>query len=437
MQTLVKKRYIDSKSIKKKIAIAVSLWLFNICLSQSAIDTNYSPLAKSVYLSPYGAELQPPIVRMAAFGESQQQLMLRFDMLGDETRNLRWRIEHCDAQWQPDGLPEGEFINGAADGPITGLQFSFTTRTDYVNYYQPLPDPYASFTASGNYLLTIYNSDDGDSPLFSRRFCVVEDLTDVEVYTSKPSGAFGDFNHDQQIDVGVSPKSNSFLATQASYYKVVVQQNRRTDLMRTLPFQGYSQGSMLFQWAMENIFPGGNHFRYFDISNLWAAMYHVQRIDQLGNDIFAFLQPDEDRSRKPYTQYNSLNGGMKTNIRDRENPDIEADYVWVNFSLPMERPYMDGSVHIVGDLTNWSLGDESRMTWNAQYKTYIKRLQLKQGYYSYQLLFLPIGSQEAMTAVLEGDHTVMPNSYTVYVYYISPGSRFDRLVGLRSINFAL
>ena len=55
---------------------------------------------------------------------------------------------------------------------------------------------------------------------------------------------------------------------------------------------------------------------------------------------------------------------------------------------------------------------------------------IKQGYYSYQLLFLPTGESEALTATLEGDHYVTPNSYTIYVYYRSPDARYDRLVGL-------
>ena len=228
----------------------------------------------------------------------------------------------------------------------------------------------------------------------------------------------------------MTPRRGSFLLQQAEYYTVIARQNRRDDLTRVLPQSSYSGGSILYQWQPENVFPGGNHFRYFDLSNLRATMYHVQRIEMAGNHIFAFLQPDEVRNRKVYTQYSSLNGGMKTNIRDRQNPHIEADYVWVNFSLPIDKPFLDGSVHIVGDLTGWKLDDNSRMEWNATYKAYTKRLLLKQGYYSYQLIFLPAGESTGQTSRIEGDHFEMKNNYTVLVYYHSPGARYDRLVGI-------
>ena len=70
------------------------------------------------------------------------------------------------------------------------------------------------------------------------------------------------------------------------------------------------------------------------------------------------------------------------------------------------------------------------MDWNPRYKAYTKRLLLKQGYYSYQLIFLPAGESQGQTSRIEGDHFEMTNSYTIFVYYRPPGARFDRLVGL-------
>ena len=74
------------------------------------------------------------------------------------------------------------------------------------------------------------------------------------------------------------------------------------------------------------------------------------------------------------------------------------------------------------------------MEWNSKYKAYTKRLLLKQGYYAYQLLFLPAGEKEGLTATLEGDHYAMSNSYTAYVYLRLPGARYDRLVGLKEFR---
>jgi hypothetical protein len=410
--------------MKKTLLATLFAALYSLSFSQIVIDTNYSVDVKTVVLAPLEVRIGD------TYADNGEAITVSFDILGPQPAHLRYRLRHCNADWQPDELEAGEFLSGPAENSIDNYQSSFTTLTDYIHYEQSFPDRYSYFTASGNYIVEVFPQGDPDSILFVRRFRVYEDLVDIAVGIGKPSGANGNIYRDQEVNVGITPRTGSYLPTQENYYIVEVQQNRRDDNRRRLDFSGYSGATLRYDWSVKNVFAGGNNFRYFDLSNLRAAMYHVQRIEQWGGETFAFLQPDEDRSRKAYSQYNSLNGGMKVNIRDRQNPDIEADYVWVNFSLPMERPFLDGSVHIVGELTQWNLGDDSRMEWNSKYKAYTKRMQLKQGYYSYQLLFLPYSEQEALTATLEGDHFAMPNSYTVFVYYRSPGARYDRLVGL-------
>ena len=433
--------YMPLKTMKifryRGFAILVILLIFN---SQFSIlnSQDWNDAIKSIYLSPVNDELALPIIHLDEPGVPSQQLLLRFDILSPIPHNLRYRILHCSRDWQPDSLDPSEFFSGPTEGAIDNYQSSFTTLIDYTNYYQQLPYPYGYFLASGNYLVQVFPEGHPDSVIFSRPFYVVEDAANIDVAIDRSRSISGTFNTHQELSITVSPSTgpptspwaSTPLLQQSDYYTVIARQNRRLDLTRILPFSNYSNSSLLYQWSPDNSFPGGNHFRYFDLSNLRATMYHVQRVEQLGGHIFAFLQPDEVKSRNVYTQYNSLNGGMRTNIRDRQNPQIEADYVWVNFSLPIERPFLDGSIHIVGDLTDWQLNDSSRMDWNPRYKAYTKRLLLKQGYYSYQLIFLPAGETQGQTSRIEGDHFEMTNSYTIFVYYRPPGARFDRLVGL-------
>ena len=106
----------------------------------------------------------------------------------------------------------------------------------------------------------------------------------------------------------------------------------------------------------------------------------------------------------------------------------------MNISLPMSRPYLNRSVHVVGGLTQWRMDEYSRMEWQPQYKAYTLRLLLKQGYYSYQILFCPTGETVGLTATLEGDHIETPNDYHLYVYYRAPGDRYDRLLSSRTLS---
>ena len=75
------------------------------------------------------------------------------------------------------------------------------------------------------------------------------------------------------------------------------------------------------------------------------------------------------------------------------------------------------------------MNDQSRMEWNQSMKAYTARLFLKQGYYAYQLLFLPAGSTVGETSRLEGNHFQTLNDYYIYVYQRNPGDLYDRLIG--------
>ncbi len=167
-------------------------------------------------------------------------------------------------------------------------------------------------------------------------------------------------------------------------------------------------------------------------------MYNIVKIEEYGGEVFAMVRPEEDRSKKHFLNEKTLNGGMKVNVWDRQNKALQADYVWVNISLPMAQPMIDKSVYVVGQLTDWKLDSASRMDYVPEYKAYVKRLLLKQGYYSYLLLTkgygLEVMGYGSATERLEGDHWETPNQYTVFVYHREPSDRADRLVAVRRIQ---
>ena len=394
-------------------------------------DSAWRSDVKTVQLYRAGAELDFPILVMG----QGSQLVLEFDVLRAEPENLRWRIVHCDRHWVPDeasggGLEANEFMTGFAEGTVEEHDFSFTTLKDYVHYRSVLPGDFAEFTHSGNYILEV-GTDDGDTLLLTRRFCVSEQSVRVQAEVVRPYDGIA-LDRRQEVDVRVPAEGMN-----EQWITVRVQQNGRLDNQRELVFAGYDGQALAYRQRRENIFDGGNTFRYFDCSNLRTPMYNVARVEEYGGEQFVLLRPEEDRSRKHYITERVLTGGMKVNIWDRDNPRLEADYVWVNFSLPMAQPLLEGSVYIVGALTDWRLDEGSLMEYNATHKAYTKRLLLKQGYYAYQLLVRPVnprlGEARSATAALEGDHHETANRYTVYVYQHSPSDRADRLLAVTTV----
>ena len=402
--------------------------------AQVVTDSNWVEQVKTVTLYRNGVELEAPILLLG----SDERLLLRFDVLGAETDNYRYRIQHCDGQWHVDDMEPNEYISGFEEGPIENYNSSFTTLIDYVNYYQYVPAQYSRFLISGNYVLSVFPQDYPDSVLFTRRFCVVEGSVKVDVSVTTPYDNRSIF---QQREVDVTVENNRDYTGELlpptlnpAYFTVVVQQNGRQDNRRSLEFGGYDRGALCYRNRESNLFWGGNSFRFFDISNIRTKMYNVYHIEDYGGEWFVLLKPLEDRSKAHYVAEQTLNGGMKVNVWDRTNKQTEADYVQVNFTLPMEYPFLNGNVYVVGDLTQWQLDERSRMEYQPERKAYTLRLQLKQGYYAYQLLFVPKGESEGLTATLEGDHYETPNTYTAFVYYRTPGERYDRLVAVKRVN---
>ena len=406
----------------KHVAILLLCLLSMSLQAQVTTDSAWRTDVKTVQLYPSGSELEAPLLTMGGSG----RLVLEFDVLRAQPEDLRWHIIHCNRHWVPDGLEENEFLTGLAEGAVDEYDFSFTTAMDYVHYHTALPGEYAEFTHSGNYIVSVENSD--GERLLTRRFCVTEQSVDVRAEVTHPYDGIA-IDRRQEVDVTVSGQQ-----TMASeqWLTVVVQQNGRLDNRSVLQFSGYAGDALTYRYRQPNIFAGGNTFRYFDCSNLSTPMYNVARVEEYGGERFVLLRPEENRSRKHYLGEKTLAGGMKVNRQDRSNPRTESEYVWVNFSLPMEQPMLEGSVYVVGALTDWQLDSASRMDYNPQYKAYTKRMLLKQGYYSYQLLVAGGRRMLSATAPLEGDHWETANRYTVYVYQHSPADRADRLLAVRT-----
>lgn len=400
-------------------------------------DSAWRSDVKTVTLTRSGVELEAPVLTLG----KGERMLLQFDILADEAESLRYTIAHCDADWRRDELEPYDFMNGFESGEIENIEFSFTTLRPFIHYHQMIPAKYTDFTHSGNYVVYIVN-EIGDT-LLSRRFWVSETGVKVEAELARPYDGM-DITKRQEVDVLIKNSetrdNNSFIQQlRPEYERILLQQNGREDNIRWLEFSGYDGAALCYRFRQSNIFYGGNTFRYFDCSNLRSPMYNIVRIEEYGGEVFAMVRPEENRSKKHYLNDKTLNGGMKVNVWDRQNKALQADYVWVNISLPMAQPWLDKSVYVVGQLTDWKLDSTSRMDYVLEYKAYVKRLLLKQGYYSYLLIvknhdLRNNGIEQSATEWLEGDHWEMPNQYTIFVYHREPSDRADRLIAVRRIQ---
>ncbi|HOI50350.1 MAG TPA: DUF5103 domain-containing protein, partial [Prolixibacteraceae bacterium] len=141
------------------------------------------------------------------------------------------------------------------------------------------------------------------------------------------------------------------------------------------------------------------------------------------------------RANKRYFPYREMNGKFVVESQEMVRDfDVECDYQFVHFSLPLEAPLLGGTVNVFGALSNWNANKSNEMTWNFETGRYELTLLLKQGYYNYLFVYVPQGATTADHVNLEGSFCETENDYQIFVYYRDMAGRYDRLVGYRQLN---
>jgi hypothetical protein len=110
---------------------------------------------------------------------SDQRLLLKFDEVGNDVSNFVYTITHCDFEWYPSRLVQSDYMEGFIENPISDYAASMNTTLRYTNYILTLPNDNVRFLISGNYLLSVFDERDRSVPVLTRRFYIVEPLTDI------------------------------------------------------------------------------------------------------------------------------------------------------------------------------------------------------------------------------------------------------------------
>ena len=182
------------------------------------------------------------------------------------------------------------------------------------------------------------------------------------------------------------------------------------------------------------IFDGINEYRSFDINSVRYISSEIRSIEQTEGGYSIQLKPTENNRNKKYSSQPDLNGLYAIKLERSELSNIEADYVWVYFTLPYFDQLSEKEVYVYGELTGWRCTAKNLMQYNFQRQAYEIRLQLKQGYYNYRYVVRDIKSGEIDHTFFEGNHFETENNYLILVYYKQLGKQYERLIGFKKIN---
>jgi hypothetical protein len=91
-------------------------------------------------------------------------------------------------------------------------------------------------------------------------------------------------------------------------------------------------------------------------------------------------------------------------------------------------------MYVSGAFNNWEFNSTNLMSYNPDAKAYESIILLKQGWYNYEYVFRRDGSDDSVASRFEGSHYETENDYTVLIYYRNPRERYDRIIGVQTIN---
>lgn len=426
------------------VVIAILIGSVSICQAQyrtQVMQTNIRTL-RVEYID--NQTLQRPYLVLPTDGETldgaddSNTLTISFDEMSHDFHHYSYRVAHLNKDWRPSALSSFEYIDGFTTADITDYESSTTTQQAYTHYSLTFPNEDMRLKVSGNYAIVIYEDGDADKVVATACFSVVEPVVSVSTQVRSNTDIEFDGRY-QQLDIDVQTAALNL--TDASYVSVVVRQNGRLDNEVLLTHPTYVEPNRLrYRNNRVLIFEGGNEFRHFDTYSTYYAGYHVDRIRYAQGEYHALLDMDAVRGTMArdvgmqgtgyLTEYDN-NGQWRVNAENTETPDIDAEYMWVHFCLPVRQPVM-GNVFVGGGLFYNRFGADNMMQYDAEEKCYYLYAYLKQGGYDYQYY---VQTADGMTLLpLDGSYWQTQNEYTLYIYYRPFGGRYDRLVGLQVVK---
>ncbi|MDE6368851.1 MAG: DUF5103 domain-containing protein, partial [Muribaculaceae bacterium] len=313
---------------------------------------------RSMQMTLNGDMFAPPVMIIG----SNDRLTFSFDHISEDRAYFRYKLVHCNANWQPSQLVDSEIIDGFNEGIIENFAFSRGTTVNYVNYQFSIPDGNMTPLVSGNYLVRVYEESDPDNVVAQWRFMVSEQIARIGVELSSRTDV--DYNQaHQQLSIIVDTERND-VSDPFNDLTVMIQQNGRLDNETAIhhPLRMSGQKA-IYEHMQPLIFDAGNEYRRFETVTLDYPGMHVDGIEYLDPYYHVSLQSDAARKNEGYLYDSTQNGRYLIREYDSDEGVTMADYVIVHFSL--EQPEMPGTmVFIDGDLTNRRFDESSQMIYN-------------------------------------------------------------------------
>jgi hypothetical protein len=348
---------------------------------------------------------------------------LRFDDLNANEAYYYYSIQHANADWTISELFKSEYISGFDDVRIRNMSNSSATLQSYTNYALTIPNRDTEIIASGNYVLSVFNGK--QKLIFTKRFVVYEQLANVDVGIFRLRDLEG-IDNQQRIEIGVQTANiNSRQPNQD--ISVWALQNYRWSSARKIPKYDYMMNQNLrFEYDNNLIFEGGNEYLFFDTKDIRSAGGNVAYIRR--EDLYrSILYTNFVRNKSIYTYAPDINGNFVIQTTEGFNPNTDADYTEVTFSL---RSYVTNyDFYVTGLFNQHQPQPIHKLEHDSANNLHQVTIRLKQGVYNYKYVAIDSAGQLYENGI-SGSYWETENEYLALVYLRKFGDRYDRLIGI-------
>lgn len=402
----------------------------SLSVPAGALDTApgiFDPTFRTLKIQRSDNFFLPPVISL----RGDEALTVNFDRLGEDRDFLRYRLLHCNADWQPSGLVESEYLSGFNDLAIEDYAFSQNTFVHFINYRIELPAEGLRPLVSGNYLLQVYDEQDPGETLLQARFCVSEET--VEIMAQADSQTDRGLNVEfQQLDV-ILDTGQTAIRNPYSDITLTVEQNAvpGTDAVVIRNPQRVQGNRVIYEHLNELIFPAGNEFRRFETVRADYPGMNVDSVRYVGPGYHAYLRHDRPGRDRSYSYDQTQSGRFMVREYNATDADLGADYVTVHFTLEMPE-IIDAEVYVEGEMTLGRYSAQNRMRYDRDRHAYTLEMPLKQGSYNYRYVVKSAAGTDPY--FIDGNKYETRNEYTVKAYVRQPGERADRLVGTTTVT---
>jgi hypothetical protein len=357
---------------------------------------------------------------------------LQFDDLFGNEADYYYEIIHCDYNWNPSEIPKNEYLQGFDNQRIQNYNNSFNTLQIYSHYTLSIPNQFTQqLLISGNYILKILN--DSREVVFSRKFVLYEDLVTVPVQV-KRARTISNLDTKHNLEFSVQSSTINFQNPLKNIKVVLIQNGKFNEAIKNVLPQYTIGNDLIYKYDTETQFWAGNEFLYFENKDIRASSNNVARVDASTEIYNSYLYTDNARANFPYSVFEDVNGNFVVRNLNAENSEIEADYVWVYFSLSAPSFSINKEIYINGMFNNYSLEPEYMMDYNPKKGIYEKALLIKQGFTNYKYVVSDSKGHIDNENAIDGNFYQTENDYSILVYYRENTDRYDRVVGKGTAN---